>query len=495
MDAEPVIGGPAATSDADADSFSGPKKKKSKTGHARYWPTRAEYDEMKTEFEKTHFYFAPLNTFVEITPRGLVHHEREHAEEYFSVNWGFNDPENPTDFTRRQPFLDVWRMDPARRCIQRIVFEESADPLDYVCPLKFECEKKEDVDVSEEEDEAIRTLFDELVTAVTSNDDTLKKYLLDYLAHMLQRPLEQPGVAIVLTGAKGVGKDTLLDFIRLHLIGAEFSHCYTETRQFFEKHDVDRKDKIFIKVEDSDSALCKQHAKDLRARITAREGTVNPKGKSPITFRNYARYFFSANQAVPVGINDDNDKERRFVILAVAPTWKNNFDFFNRCYNETKGLYSPLGSKVIGTMLMERDISQFQVRALPVNEYQESLYEAERSPEQRFIEDGWPAGAEYTSAHAFQKYQGFCASSGFQQWTESAISFGQKMAYFVMQKSITKRVGGKKVVYYKKPAVQVGAGAGAGTDDSDMEANDGHNNPEPVDGGLLRAFSAVSTSS
>jgi hypothetical protein len=290
-------------------------------------------------------------------------------------------------------------------------------------------------------------LFNTLIKAVANEDEVIMEYLLNYFAHMLQKPLEQPGVAIILTGAKGVGKDTLLDFFRLHVIGPAFSHNYTETRQFFDKHDVDRKDKFFIKVEDSDSALCKQHAKDLRARITARESTINPKGRDPITYSNYARYFFTANQAVPVGINDDNDRERRFVILAVSSVLKGKTEFWTSCYNK---LFTDKGGKVVGNFLAGRDISSFAVRVQPKNAYQESLYEVERTPEQRFLEDGWPVGKEWSSAEAFRNYQTFCNDNGFPKWTETALGFGQKLAYFVMHRKLEKRIGRSRVAFYKK---------------------------------------------
>lgn len=424
--------------------------------------TRDAYAAMKEEFEQTHFYYVPGNTFVEVTAQGLRHYDVRHAKEYFDIKWAFGGKVN---FRYRVSFLDLWRLDPDRRTIQKIEFTPSDDPSVYYWPIEFEYQRHAQLEVGDEDRTRVLDLFMTLIKAASNDQEELSEYLLNYFAHILQKPLEQPGVAIILTGAKGVGKDTLLDFFRLHVVGAGLSHNYTETRQFFDKHDVDRKDKFFLKVEDSDSALCKQHAKDLRARITARESTINPKGKDPITYNNYARYFFSANQAIPVGINDDNDRERRFVILAVSSVLKGNSDFFGRCYNSETGLFSPLGGRVIADMLLSRDLTSFNVRVQPKNEYQENLYEVERSPEQRFLEDGWPAGAEVTSSEAFKRYQSFCSDQGFPKWTETAIGFGQKLAYFVMQRKLIKRVGRRKQVFYKKPV-------DAKAEDDDEEEDD-----------------------
>lgn len=428
-----------------------------------------EYNDMKAAFEAAHFYYVPTNTYVEVSAKGLRYYEIKHAKEYFDIGWAFG---GYTNFTRRVSFLDIWRLDPDRRSIHSIGFVPTDDPRVFYMPVELEYVKNEAVDTSLEEEADLLDIFSQLVKAASGEDAGLTEYLLNYFAHMLQKPLEQPGVAIILTGAKGVGKDTLLDFLRLHVIGPAFSHNYTETRQFFDKHDVDRKDKFFIKVEDSDSALCKQHAKDLRARITARESTINPKGRDPITYNNYARYFFTANQAVPVGINDDNDRERRFAIMAVSAFLKGNTEFWVRCYTR---LFTEKGGKVVGQMLAARDLSAFQVRLLPKNEYQEGLYDVERTPEQRFLEDGWPLNSEWSSAQAFRNYQTFCNDNGFPKWTETALGFGQKLAYFVMQRKLKKRTGRARVAFYTK--IKGADGGEGGEDEGGAGGAAGSNEP------------------
>jgi hypothetical protein len=434
--------------------------------------SKDEYEQMKSLFEARHFYYVPMNTFVEVDDQeSLTHYELKHATEYFDVAWGFGGADN---FCERTSFLGLWRKDPSRKCIHRLDFKPSEDPLTYYIPIQFAFTRVTQEMMStapagtgsgwsEEVHQArLLELFITLVKAAADDKPELEEYLLNYFAHVLQKPLEQPGVSIIFTGQKGVGKDTLLDFFRLFVVGPKLSHNYTETRQFFDKHDTDRKDKFFIKVEDSDSALCKQHAKDLRARITAREGTVNPKGKASITFPNYVRYAFTANQAIPVGINDDQDKERRFVIFSVSSALKGNEAFFNEVYNEESGLFTAMGGKVVADFLMAKNLADWNVRRQPKNDYQEALYEVERTPEQRFLEDGWTSGMEYKSQDLFSLYQRFCSDNGFPNWTETAIAFGQKLAYFVMHKRIIKRVGGKKQVFYLKPKKIFAAGAGGG---------------------------------
>lgn len=435
---------------------------------------RAAYEQMKAEFEREHFYYVPGNTFAEVTPQGIRYYQLVHAKEYFDAKFAFGGKYN---FLHRVSFLDIWRMDPEKKIIHRVDFHPSDDPTVFYLPLKF---RFEDEIVPDDVDAAHRArlleMFDTLVAVASGEDETLKQYLLNWMAHMLQKPLEQPGVCIVLTGRKGVGKDTLFDFFRLWVIGEALSHNYTETRQFFDKHDLDRKDRIFLKVEECDSALFKAHAKDFRARVTGKEGTINPKGKDPITFPNYARVVLTANQANPLPLNDDNDPERRVVLMAVSDKLKGNFTFFNEVYNGETGLFTPLGGRLVADLLLARDLSDWNPRVQPKNEYQDALVDVERSPEQQFIEEGWPDGAEFSANAALQKFQAFATErqlmSAQQVAAASVVSFGRTLAYFVRDKKLASRKGHKKATYYRKimSSGVEGTGGEAGMGMDDLEA-------------------------
>lgn len=268
--------------------------------------------------------------------------------------------------------------------------------------------------------------------------------------------------------------------MRLYVVGEAWSHNYTQTSQFFDKHDTDRADKIMVKLEDSESALVKSHAKDMRARVTARELTINPKGKQPVTYRNYTRHFFSANQANPVGLNDDSDRERRFLISACDPRHKGDFEFFARV---RAALFNEAAGYEVGAWLMQIDLTGWNVRQLPSNPYMDQLFQEERSIEQQFVEDVWKAGKSYDPTSLYHAYTDFCIEEGINDFpVKSSIEFGRRMMSlgFIRDQVIKKEVrGGRRVVYTKlKPAsvekpgaegegleedeVSTGAGAGAG---------------------------------
>ena len=179
-------------------------------------------------------------------------------------------------------------------------------------PIQF-CYR--DVESDSEEYEDVINTFTGLLKILCGNDELLYQYTLKWIAHIIQRPYELPGVMIILSGAKGVGKDTLFDFLFAYVFGRYSSYNYTSNTQFFEKHDTGRMGKFIVKLEEADRKTCLEHASDLKAMITGSEATFNPKCERPVKMPNYCRVVMPTNTGNPV---DFGDRERRFLIFQMA---------------------------------------------------------------------------------------------------------------------------------------------------------------------------------
>lgn len=60
--------------------------------------------------------------------------------------------------------------------------------------------------------ELTRPVHDHLLHVLCSGDEAVYGFVLDCIAHQLQRPTSKPGVCIVFTGEQGVGKDISSSF-------------------------------------------------------------------------------------------------------------------------------------------------------------------------------------------------------------------------------------------------------------------------------------------
>jgi hypothetical protein len=63
-------------------------------------------------------------------------------------------------------------------------------------------------------------IMEHLRDVVCDGDDAHAEWLLDYFAAIVQRPWRRTGVAVLLTGTQGAGKNTFLDFFSGRVLGA-----------------------------------------------------------------------------------------------------------------------------------------------------------------------------------------------------------------------------------------------------------------------------------
>lgn len=411
--------------------------------------TKEAYEAMKADFELNHFYHSPSDTFVEIDEKANMNFmSSSHASELLNPKWCFALSKK---FNDTVPFLDIWRKDPNRKICTEVSFKESENPKVFTLPITFAYKSVtidyEKVDDNGEEvwndnkSDEIIDLFTQLVNLNTNHNEILKTYVLDWLAHLLQKPTDLPGVGLIMTGEKGVGKDTLGDFLQEFIVGKHLSTNYTTNKQFFGTHDMGKLNKFLIKLEETSRKDCFDNSSELKATITASQITVNPKGLKEITADNFARYIFTTNKANPV---DMSDGERRFVLLVCSSERKGDYAFWTKIRKE---LFNPEAGRIIADYLLDRNIDKFEVRKLPANEFQNSIIQSEKSSEEKFIEH-WE-GERTNATDLYQEYMEFC-NKNFLVMAKNVAWFSKSLQTYVRNGTILNTSVGN-VSYYLKP--------------------------------------------
>ena len=396
----------------------------------------AEYQVMKEKFEMTHFYHPPSNKYVEVSEDGaLLFMEKEHAQNHLATNWFFRHSDKMGDIT---PFFPIWNADAiSRRSCYETTFKDTDDPKMFQMPLNFAYTK---ASFEYGTTEAI-PLFLEIVNLITSGDAILSEYVLNWTAHLLPYPTDLPGVALVLTGSKGIGKDTFGDFLQEFVVGRYLSTNYTTNKQFFGTHDTGKLNKFLIKLEETSKKDCFENASELKSSITAVQVTANPKGIKEITADNFARFIFTTNKANPV---DMSDEERRFVLLKCSAERKGDHTFWTKVRSV---LFNPSAGAEIAHYLLKRDISNFQVRKLPENQYQHSIVKSEMSSEHQFVAD-WD-GEKVEASTLYDLYRDYCLAKSI-PYANNAAWFGRNLQALVRDNLIINtHPGGSS--HYEKP--------------------------------------------
>lgn len=424
--------------------------------------TREEYLEMRDRFEKNHFYDIGENKVVEVHGQGVLDYMTiAHAHGYLDRDWRFVYDES-NFLGGYVPFFMLWMKDPERRCARRVSRLPSTDPDDFYVPLVFACDHS--AIVSEEAARAALSMYEDLVGAAFNDNPIMCDYFHNYVAHMLQRPLDLPGVSITLTGAKGSGKDTLLRFIVSHLLGRGIAVSYDKVESLFNTFDVGSMNTIAIHIEELSERSLRPYAKQLRALITADVRTFNNKGSTILhNVPNYTRVFASSNEQCPMPVYDDGQMDRRYVFGHMSPRFVGPHPIWAKVYHATDGLFTPVAARAVGAWLRKRDLSEFNPRVLPQDGEE---HEEHREPLQMYIEDCWDPEDDFrTTKDILHAARDFCRSQSINpdKSLHDTLSLGKALAHFVTLGAITKQVRRARIAYYRKidqkGEVQ-GAGAG-----------------------------------
>jgi len=410
--------------------------------------TAAAYAAMKARFEENHFYLAGACKVCayDADTNKLHQLSKDQAVESLT-HWFF--PSSSGKFTDNTLFVPLWMKDPARRLVKEIrMGPVTDDPTVFTMPFKPEWASN---DVSAVDTEAVEA-FTEFLGHLMPEAE-LRGLFIEWLAHLLQKPFENSKTCIVLAGGKGCGKDTLGDFIGQFLLGEAYYQNYPQAPQFWDKHDMGRFGKLFVKVEEAMGTLNRYHEAEFKGIITSTTLTVNPKGVSPLTMPNYVRYFLTTNEASPVKLDD---QERRFVIIPCGNSLIGNTDYWRNLYAK---LFNPTAAYSVASWLMEQTIGAFP-RVLPKSELHKEIIETERTTEERFaIESGPWSKEEMTATELFQEYRGWCLENGHTP-TANTRWFGRNMGQVAMDGKVKRRMLHGVSLYRKLETVTPLGGAG-----------------------------------
>ena len=381
------------------------------------------YEERKEKFEENRFYFAPTNTIAEVNEKGAIAFiGLDHASTLYKP---FDFKHSTTDMNDRTPFLKLWLNDDAKRTYYEIDQKPSDDPKVYSPPVVFAHER-----VVGTENNEVLTFFRELVELAAGGDHDMEVYILYWFAHILQKPFENPGTSIILTGKQGCGKDTLGDFFSEWIMGRNYSHNYTSTEQFWDRHDCERMGKFFIKIEEASGFLNRQHIGQMKAIITSHTLTVNPKGIKALTTSNYNRIFMTTNEGSPVKLEEGN---RRFVVSACSPRRVGDHAYWKAL---RAALFNQEGAAVVAKFLMNCKLHNFDPQVVPTSAYAKEVMEADKSVEDRFL-DQWD-GVELNASDFYRTYQSWCRDNDL-RYAPNAQTLGHRMLTAVRDGKLLKK--------------------------------------------------------
>ena len=291
-------------------------------------------------------------------------------------------------------------------------------------------------DATVDTDSAGVRAFVEHVHVLMNRDQAATDYVLDWIAQIFQQPSRKTGIALLLKGAEGVGKNRLTDLLKLMLGDGLFLETAKPASVLFGRFSDARRGRFLIVVNEASGADNHAASDELKDMITSDTFVWEAKGRDGVQMRAYDRFVFTTNSANCLKINPDS---RRFVVYEVSSELKGNASYF-------KGLSGHIADGharyEFYQLLMRRDIGDVDwINSRPLTKYYDRMVEM-NLPREQFLRDHviMPAYSantvafEMTASQLFGDFQQWLAdssSSGISGYSTTLTKFGQRLTDLV----------------------------------------------------------------
>lgn len=244
---------------------------------------------------------------------------------------------------------DIWIKSPKRQQYDRIIFshEDEDGALNLWSPLPC-VPMKGDV-----------SLFHQLIFAGLAGGNIDKGlWLLDWLAHIVQRPEERCSLVPVLIGDQGTGKGILFDRI-MQLILGSYHYKINTARVLKERFNAEQACKFLTLIDEASWRGDKEEDGILKGLTGSAMMTVEQKFGGRFAVNNYSRYIVLSNNPEAISIERSN---RRYVVFEVNNEYAKQHAFFARLADKVKDGHL---ANAIFESLLARDITKFNSHKLP----------------------------------------------------------------------------------------------------------------------------------
>ena len=199
-----------------------------------------------------------------------------------------------------------------------------------------------------------------LLEVVCAGDMGAYRYLILFLAHMMQRPEDKPGIMIVMLGGQGIGKGGF--FRLLSAIWQQATLLVSDINHVLGQFNAQVEQSYALCMDEALFVGDKRATDRLKSFVTEPSITIEQKYQPRRTIASYHRLFAASNHAHFAQVDSD---DRRFVFLRVSESRKGDVAYWDRFH---KAVADPAIVAAMVHDLKSYDISDFNPRMRPKTE-------------------------------------------------------------------------------------------------------------------------------
>lgn len=183
------------------------------------------------------------------------------------------------------------------------------------------------------------------------------EYVFGWMAHLIQHPAQKPGVALVLRGGKGAGKDTVADYLAA-VIGRRHVPTVSHENHITGNFNKRLEAALLLHCQEGSWAGDRKAEGVLKYLVTSDHVEIERKGIDSFQLPSFLRIFISSNAEWAVPASAD---ERRWAVFNVSDARCGDDAYFASLRAEMKGR----GPAALLAWLQAYDLAGFNVRKAP----------------------------------------------------------------------------------------------------------------------------------
>ena len=385
-------------------------------------PDLNKYQDVKALFELDCFKIREPFSYGRVETGVLSTYMHTPFRQYFT-DWTFWGPD-ATGKLVKKPFIDEWLRDRNKRTVRKIVVDPTGGSDDvYNMWSGFAAARLSPVP-EDHEDELIAPIIKHVDDVITGGNAAHTKWVLDYMANMIQRPERKSQVAISLYGAQGCGKGIIFEFLRQKVLGEE---CSFQTS----KPEIDligrfangALNRVCIQVDEVKSLH--EYADRLKDLITNQTINYEQKGRDTMVVSNLSNIILTSNNANALTVSAD---DRRYVLFHCSSVYKGDPAYFNALGSH---LDRPEVARAFYQHCLKRDLSPYPKSfqfTRPITDYYREAQRSSIPVLSRFLSAFVNQGvAEALQARQlYQRYETF-RDAGNYKFTITASTFAKEL--------------------------------------------------------------------
>lgn len=353
-----------------------------------------EYKKMKTEYERTCFKL--IGKYCINTGDKLIEKSSSEIHEYFKnkkITIEYIEQQTTKKGTTvsttkeyTKNFYQIWSEDPDMKEYMEVVFNCNTAkvlPTQYNLFEGFihynNIKKDPKIDLS--------PVFEHIKSLVNFDEEHFK-YVISWLAQLIQQPHILPHTTLIFISEEGVGKDLFSKFIS-NVINDKYTHNTEKLENICGKFNSILGGKLLITINETNPIESRERIENIKFLITADKITIEGKHKDPIKTENFCRFIFFSNRLFAFPVEEGS---RRPIIFKASNKYlpanygvEANKKYFT---NLAENIYdNKQYQKAFLEYLKNYDISNFNPKNIVKSELHQELEENSISPIVYYLAD------------------------------------------------------------------------------------------------------------